>query len=160
MAQRPRGGLQPFHVQVIAGVLLAANGLYAGVGMVLVRMHVVPAGGAGPIDPAVSTILIVMFVGGGLAAGLMSFVVRKLIVRRWGAGGGTLIERLRAVVIAMALAESGGPLGFAYAFLTGQLTLPCVLWGCSLAACILHFPTRAWLEAGNVPNSEERNAHD
>lgn len=104
-------------------------------------------GGAVTIDLPASTVSLIgiaaVFVGGLLA--LASFLIRRLLEARLPRDGGLLQDRLRIIIVALAVAESPAILGLVFALLSGTLAIPFVLWGCSFAACILHFPTRAWL---------------
>jgi hypothetical protein len=134
--------VDPLLAQVVAFAILLSTLVYAVVGTLLVRLHVLDA----PIMPAAASSLIAVgFLFAGVAGAMVSFLVRRLLVERWLSDGGTLEARLRIVIVSMAIAESSGVLGLVYVLLSSTLAVPFLLWGCSLVAAALHFPRRSWL---------------
>lgn len=80
----------------------------------------------------------------GLAGTLASFPVRWVLLGRLGEAASSA-ARARVAMIATALAETGATVGLVFALLTETLAASYLLWSVSLAACILHFPSAAWL---------------
>ena len=74
--------------------------------------------------------------------------VRSLLA---GGDNASLQVRMRAVIVSMVIAETGGILGLLLFFLAGRFSEACVLIVLSFVTTILLFPSRAWLEAENKP---------
>ena len=136
----------PRAAQIVAAAVMASNVVYVLVG-VLVPLA---AGGEGlaRLDTQTAQLVQTLLLAVGVMTSLASFVIRKAflepaILRQ----ADTLPNRTRVVIISMAMAESAGILGLVCALMTGQLAIPAILWACSIATGILHFPTRAWLES-------------
>ena len=132
-------------IQMVAVGVLAAPVIWLGVGVCMARLR--PGGLDGPagtpddVERIVGPILLAL----GIVSAAASLPLRKVLESRL-LQDDSVQNRLRVVLIAMALAESAAIMGLVHALMTGQLGVLLVLCGCSLAIGILHFPTRPWIE--------------
>lgn len=151
MSDKPRNNLTPAGVQLVAGGILAATLLYAALGAALVHLQIVQI----QILPEdLSRVLGILFVCVGASTVVASFPLRKMLERRLLSATSTLSDRFRVVIVAMSLADAAGVMGFVYAILSGTLGYALLLWSCALVGCILHFPTRFWLEQTGSMNQK------
>jgi hypothetical protein len=81
----------------------------------------------------------------GVAFALASFPLRRGLDGQAPPKAAGSAQRVRNMIIAMALCENAGVLGFIAAVVTGSLTYALALWVLAIAGCILHFPTRSSL---------------
>ena len=147
MAPNDSPPLHPARVQMIAAFILLAPLTYMGVAIALRLGEVIPEEGYAALPAETLRVLRpALLAAGGLSA-LASFPVRKAMAARLLGQEPTLANRLRVVIVAMALAESAGVVGLVLFLLTADFIAASILWGCSIGACCLHFPSRAWLES-------------
>jgi hypothetical protein len=145
----PLEGLAPaqaaFRGQIIAACILGAAIIYPILGVVMVKIGFQQSA----VSPDVLPVLKIVMCFVVIVTAIASVPLRKVVLARMPGGDTDIGNRMCAVMIALVIAETAGVLGFVYALLSGSLGLPFVLWGISLAAGIMNFPTRSWLETGN-----------
>ena len=132
-------------VQLIGTMVLISTIVYAVAGVALLMLRVIPADGVGGLPAETKSLVESALCAVGLLAGAASILIRRQLDSRTEPGPEGTPIRFRNAVMAMAMAESPGVMGFVAALLTGDLTIPVVLWGAAIAGCLLHFPTRATL---------------
>ena len=136
-------------VQFVAAAVIVSTPIWMAVGWLHAR-YAAPVLASPEDQGATESICRILLVIGVLTA-LGSLSLRKSLETRLLGRSATLADKMRVILIAMSVAETAGIMGLVCALLTHQLTVPFILWGCSLGVSILHFPTRAWLEKGNGP---------
>ncbi len=132
-------------VQLISAAILISSILYSLVGIGLITLRVIPAGGLADAPDETKSVIESTLCAIGLLTGAASIFLRKQLDAGAPPGAAGLPVRLRNVLLAMALAETPGVFGFVAAVLLGDLMIPVILWGTAIAGCILHFPTEATL---------------
>lgn len=81
-----------------------------------------------------------------VACAAASFIMRRQFNRSLPANTtGRLAAKFRAVIVGMAIAEAGSVAALVHVLLLQDLAVAYVAWGIALAATILYFPTRSWL---------------
>jgi hypothetical protein len=142
-------------IQILAAAIILAVAVYAVVGTLYVQFAAreLPEGMT-PFAKNILDIGLLLFTV--LCAGT-SFIVRRQMNRALPTNAaGRLVVKLRAVIMGMAIAEAGALAALMYALMLQDLSVAYVAWGIALAATILHFPTRAWLnEPGPQAQSSE-----
>lgn len=133
--------------RLIAICLLLVTVGYAVLGTILVVKHLIPEHGLGELEGQSAFLVKTVLLVSGVTTASGSFLQRRVLDGRAPRGPEGFPARFRNMLVGMALAESAGVMGFVVALLTGDTTLPLLLWGVAIAACILHFPTRALLGA-------------
>lgn len=140
----------PVAAQLMAASMLSSTAIYAVIGVALVHLKLIEP----MIEASLAAKLNILVGALGLLPAVVSLPLRSLLAAKWG---GTMAGKIRVTTICMAVAESSGILGLVFALISGNLAAPFILWGVSLGACILHFPTRSWLEddrTSNAPRNE------
>ena len=146
MSDKPRNNVTPAGVQLVAGAILAGTVFYAVLGAALVHFKLVQLH---ILSEGVSHVVGILFLCIGASLVVVSFLLRKILERSLSLFGSALSVRFLIVMVTMSLADTAGVLGLVLAILSGTLGYAFLLWSCALAGCILHFPTRSWLEPWN-----------
>jgi len=134
--------------RIVAGALLMSTIGYSVVGVALISVGVIPKEGISNMpEETANTVNSVLTVAGILMV-VSSIPVRKALDANVAKGETGIPMRFRNMVVAMALSEGAGAMGFVTAVLTGSLAIPVILWGAAIGGCILHFPTRGMTEEG------------
>jgi len=149
MSDGPQNNMTPAGVQLVAGGILVATLIYASVGAAVVHMNLLQID---PLPENVLSLMGILFLCLGTSAVVASFPLRKIFEKRLLSANSTLSDRFRIVIVTMSIADAAGVMGLVYALLSGTLGYAFLLWSCALAGCILHFPTRAWLEPTSPPD--------
>jgi hypothetical protein len=129
--------------RTIAIALAAATIGYAIVGTALVLAGIIPKGGLSELPSQTALIVKTALLLAGLGATAASFVIRRMREAQVPAGDAGIQQRMANMIVAMAMAESAGVMGFAVALITADPLFSLLLWGIAIAGCIAHFPTRA-----------------
>ena len=145
MSDKPRNNPASTSVQLVAGGILAGTLFYAALGAALVHFKLVQLH---ILSEGMSHVLGIVFLCVGASLVVTSFLLRRMIEKRLLPYGSALSVRFLIVMVSMSLADTAGVLGLVHAILSGTLGYAFLLWSCALAGCILHFPTRSWLEKG------------
>jgi len=132
--------------QIVAAAIMASIVVYAIVGVLVIRFVRLDQ----ILSPNVLPTLSIVFVILGASLAGVSLVIRKALEAKLSPEGASAAERMRIVIVGMVLAETPAVLGLVYALLSASLFIPFVLWGISLGACILHFPSKRWLEGSDA----------
>ena len=109
----------------------------------LVLIHVIPEGGMAEMPSQTGLAVKVVLLVAGIGAAGGSFLMRRILDSQAPKGDEGMPVRFRNRIVAMALGESAGVMGFVVALLTGDTLFSLLLWGVAIAVCVLHFPTRA-----------------
>jgi hypothetical protein len=129
--------------RILAIAILMATIGYAVVGTVLVLTGVVPEGGLSDLPSQIALTLKAVLLLAGLSAAAASFMIRRMRDAKAPPGDAGIPMRTANLIVAMALVESAGVMGFVVVLLTGDAMFSLLLWGIAIAGCILHFPTTA-----------------
>lgn len=138
-------------LQLICGAILAMPLVYVVVAATIRFAGVIPEAGVGDLDGPTTLILTAAFLVAGIFMSVLAPVLKAAILRNIGEGEEAPVTRFRAVLVAMALSESGAVMGFVLILLTGNLLYGALLCGLSFAATCFLFPRRDWLERGDDP---------
>jgi hypothetical protein len=118
---------------IVMGVLLeAAIGVF-------LSLNIPPS-----VEPGLANILGALFLVAGFIAVAISFVVRGAL--RNSPAANKIAVKMRATIVAMAIAEVPAILGLVHALISGKLAFAAVLWVIAIVASVLHFPRNDWLE--------------
>ena len=148
MPDEPKQG-NPATYQLVCAAVAVAPLIYMVVLTVLKFSGTLPDGGMGDISSEAATPLSLALLFGGFVASSSSLVLKKIILR--GQGTDSPEGRFKAVLVSMAIAESGAVMGLVLTLLTGDLLYGGLLCGLSFAVTCFHFPSRYWLEQGDAP---------
>lgn len=147
----------PFTVQVVSVAVILSPVIQFAVLAVLRLGEIMPEEGFAPVGLSDGLMGGAAVVWALMAAGV-SFAVRprleSVLMRQAGPGLGA---RMRTILFAMAICESGAVLGFVVGLIGGGLLWPGMAMGISVLGCARHFPSRQWLEAP-VPSEGDRDA--
>lgn len=148
MAQYP-GGASAAQYQIICGAVAVAPLVYMGVVSALHFGGVLPQNGFGDFPPEALMPISLALLGGGILSSLASIVLKKALIQ--SQHDASPAGRFRGVLVAMAVSESGAVMGLVLMLLTGNMLYGSLLCGLSFAVTCFHFPSRYWLEHGDVP---------
>ncbi len=135
-------------LQVICGAILVMPLVYMGGAIAMRFAGAVPETGFADLDDQTSLILTAAFLVAGISTAVFSSKIKQMILNAPGIGSVTPETRFKAVMVAMALSESGAVMGFLVILLAGNVVYGAVLCGLSFAMTCFHFPSRSWLERG------------
>lgn len=130
--------------RIIAAAMLATPIVLAALATYLVQSGVIAPEESSDAVRAAKTIQVALTLV-GITFALASFPLRRLMDGQTPPGAAGAGQRFRNMIIAMALCENAGVLGFIAAMVTGSLAYALVLWVLAIAGCMLHFPTQSSL---------------
>lgn len=125
--------------------IFAGTVLYPVIGTVLIKIGVLPVGGSGMPEES-ARMLEYLLLAAGVCTTAGSFALRRILDSSVPRGPEAFARKFRNMLVGMAMAEGAGVFGLIIAFMTGALPYALILWGISIGACVLHFPTSSLLE--------------
>ena len=149
MAEENPGGAPVAAQQIMCAAILMMPITYMAGAIALRASDILPEGGLGELDEQSTLLLTAVFLAASVSASIFSLFLKKMLL---GAAKGDRIDqsmRFKAVLVAMALSESGAVMGLVLMLLTGNLLYGALLCGLSFAITCFHFPRRHWLEHGD-----------
>jgi F0F1-type ATP synthase membrane subunit c/vacuolar-type H+-ATPase subunit K len=132
--------------QIVAMAVIASTVIYAAVVLLMKTTGTMPEEGFVGLEPEILNMLSLALLAVGAASAVGSFFVRGALVARLTEASDSIPERLRIVLITMAISESASIYGLVLALLGGLSVYVLLLWGIGLSGKILLFPMRDWLE--------------
>jgi hypothetical protein len=139
MANKPVQSAQ--QAQFVAGALLASPLSFALIGTGL------SMGGGIGMNMDLPVVALAAIGALGAVSLVASIVLRRIMLQRLPEDA-PLQRRFSITLVCMALAEPPAAMGLVVVLLTGDLVSAGILWGLGFAGMVHHFPSRAWLEAG------------
>ncbi|GMU91480.1 MAG: hypothetical protein AMXMBFR4_05380 [Candidatus Hydrogenedentota bacterium] len=131
--------------KVVAVGICAGTVVYPVIGTLLIKIGVLPVGGPGMQDESAHMLEYLLLAAGACAAA-GSFALRRVLDSSVPRGPEAFARKFRNMLVGIAMAEGAGVFGLIIAIMTGALPYALTLWGISIAACVLHFPTKSMTE--------------
>ena len=122
---------------------------YMAVVIALRAGNVLPEEGLGELDEQTTLLLTAVFLVASVSASMFSLFLKKMLLSAATGEKADQNTRFKAVLVAMALSESGAVMGLVLMLLTGNILYGALLCGLSFAITCFHFPRRHWLEHGD-----------
>ena len=119
---------------------------YSAAGVVLIVLELLPKEGIADMPAETATMVNTVLTVTGLFFVASSIPLRKTLDGNAPKGEAGNPALFRNMIVAMALSEGAGAMGFITALMTGSLAIPMILWGAAIGGCILHFPTQRMTE--------------
>ena len=133
-------------LQLVAFALTVSPAIHLGVLILLRSTGALPTDGFLPMKDAMGTFFLVVLGVGALYSAWYTLRLRKGLEIVFLAKSNTFTNRMRVIIITLVACEMPSITGLLIGLLSGDLIIASVAIAVSVAACIYHFPTRAWIE--------------